>query len=80
MRRSDVRFLKHVNGHQSPCVRLHPSGGWQSSFQKLVPSSSTVTGKVMEGEELMHGFSETKRNHVSFPFHRVVHFFFRCGE
>ena len=79
MRRSNMRFLKHLNSHKSPCVSIHPSGGWQSSFQKLVPSSSTVNSKVMEGEELMHGFSKTKRNHVPCPFHRVVQFHFRCG-
>ena len=74
MRRSNMRFLKHLDSHQSPGVGIHPSGSWQSSFQELVPSSSTVNGKVVEGEELMHGFGETKCNHVSRPFHRVVQY------
>ena len=50
-----------------------------SAFIQVAAGNRLSRSSSHPVEELMHGFSETKRNHVSCPFHRVVQFLFRCG-
>ena len=64
VRRGNVALFKHVQGKLSSLICIRQVGFRQPQRKEGVPTSSTVSSKIVESEKLMHRLGKPKSHGI----------------